>query len=138
MLLVFWNRSTVICEATHQFWAPAKEGRDNDVGYTSGLERHKETQGIQNTCDCCCTPATAGHRRMELDIAQEPEHQVDSLSVGVELEPFRLVGIQEEAGCYRWGFDHQAGLPGLEQHEHDPPRPCAVRLPPFYEPSIPF
>jgi len=108
------------------------------VGYTSGLELHREMQDIQNTCGCCCTPAAAEHHRMELGIDQELGLQVGSRSVGVELELSQLVGIQEEAGCYRWGLIHQVDWLGLEQREHDPPPPCVGRPPPSYELSIPF
>lgn len=72
---------------------------------------------------------------MELDIDQEPVLQADSRLVAVEPELSQLVGTQGEAGCYRWGLGHP-GL-GPEQREHDPPRPCAGRPPPSFEPSIP-
>lgn len=75
---------------------------------------------------------------MALDIGQGPGPQADSQSVGVELEPFQLVGIQVVVGYCRWGFVHQGGWPELGQHERDPPRPFAVHLLPSYEPSIPF
>jgi hypothetical protein len=137
-MLVLRDSSAIIYIRMSALSVSMRAKGNNDVDYTSGLARHKVMPGIQNTYGFGCTPAIAGHHRMELGIGQELEHLVDIQLVEVELEGERLVDNLEEAEYYHLGSGRPKDWRQRRQREHAHPQPFFGCPLPSYGPSTPF